>query len=149
MKKTVIVAAALLLLLFTSVTAGFCQEQEIIGTVNTFYDCVEKGDKAAMLTLLTTEASEVVRKNPAKAGNLGSVYEICDKIKSGVLAITFKERKITIIKKSADSVQVEARSIFKADYIKEKKSGEDKTVDVLNLKLQNKKWLIEDITSND
>ncbi|MCE1246648.1 MAG: hypothetical protein LWY06_08390 [Firmicutes bacterium] len=143
------ILTAAILLVMASISIGFCQDQEIVGTVNSFYDSVEKGDKVALINLMTNEAADAVRKNSSKAGNLGNVYELCEKIRAGLLAITFKERKITILKKSADSAQVEARSIFKADYIKERKSSEDKTVDVLNLKLQNKKWLIEDITSND
>lgn len=124
-------------------------DQAIIQTVNSFYDCIEKGDKSSYLNLMTSAVAERLKINPSQTDPISAVYFIIDKVKAGELALSFRHRKITLKERKGDTVQAEATLIVKIDYLKDKKAEEEKTTDKFTLKYQGKKWLIEKFGSED
>jgi len=137
----------ILLLIFCTISRGFCQDESIKNKINTFYDCVEKGDKASFLTILTPEMVKILKEDPKKAGNIGEIYGLLEVIKDGKIKITFKDRDIKIIKELDKSARVRMKFTVTIENVMKKEKDESKSTDYLSLKKNKGKWLIENISN--
>lgn len=121
------------------------QEAQIVEVVNTFYDSVEQGDRASLLSTLNPDIVEKIKKDPSSAGDLGKIYNFTEAVEKGKIRIKFKDRKPDVKIVSRSSASVKVNLTFVVEIIKQKKVRERLSEETFVLSQIRGKWLINEI----
>ncbi len=134
------------LIIFTSfIIPAFSQEQQVTDVINTFYDSVEQGDRASLLSTLNPSVVEKIKKDPSSAGDLGKIYNFTGAVENGKIRIRFRDRKsdVKIINRTSASVKVNLN--FVVEIVKQKKIRERLSEDTFVLSQIRGRWLVNEI----
>ena len=143
--KSIVFFLVFLFLNALFVIPAFSQESQIADVINTFYDSVEQGDKASLLSTLNPSVVGKIKKSPSSAGDLGKIYNFTEAVKKGKIKIRFKDRKpdVKILNQASASVKVSLT--FVVEIIRNNKIRERLAEDTFVLSLIKGRWLISEI----
>lgn len=124
---------------------AFSQESQIADVINTFYDSVEQGDRASLLSTIDPSVVEKIKKNPSSAGDLGKIYNFTEAVEKRKITIKFRDRKPDVKIINPNSASAKVNLTFIVEIVKQKKVRERLSEDIFVFSRIRGKWLVSEI----